>query len=213
MLKGIISQNVYQRHSNTVKTKQGHRFGADSKIVRLRTKGNYMKYALGLAMLVSMGAMGALAQGVDAFTADKNTSVQILDDEAYALVQTIKGYAEGAKGIQYINTFDRKKGAEIKVRLDRIVLDDPSRIVFPSEGKVAVVGECTQVDMNNINEETKLPAEGDKYELWFLLQRGNIVNSRVLEVIVKSVNGNPMYEWTKNESGVWTATLVPDPAE
>jgi len=172
-----------------------------------------MKYALGLAMLVSMGTMSVSAQGVDAFTADKNATVQILDDEAVALVQTIKGYAEGAKGVQYITTFDRKKGAEVKLRLDRIVLDDPSRIVFPAEGKVAIVGECTQVDLNNINKETKLPAEGDKYEIWFLLQRGNIVNSRVLQVIIKSVNGNPMYEWTKDASGTWSATIVPDPAQ
>jgi len=172
-----------------------------------------MKYALGLAMLVTMGTTGVFGQGIDAFTADKNTHVRISDAEAVALVQTIKGYAEGAKGVQYITTFDRKKGEEVKLRLDKIITTDPKRIVFPDDEKVAIVGECTQVDLNNINKETKLPAEGDKYEIWFLLHRGNIVNSRVLEVIVKSVNGNEMYEWTKDETGAWSATLVPDPAD
>ena len=172
-----------------------------------------MKYAAALAVLLMLGISPSFAQVDNAVGEAAGTEpIRISDSEAVDIVQTIKGYVESATGEQFISTFDRKKGTKVSLRLDRIVTDDPTRIVFPAEGQVAIVGECTEVHPKHIDKKTDKPTEGDKYEVWFLIHRGNMVTCRVLDVIIKSVNGNPMYRWTQDASGKLTATLVPDPA-
>jgi hypothetical protein len=124
--------------------------------------------------------------------------------------QTINGYLQGPMYRGRVDLFDRKKGATISLRLDRIVTDDPTRVAFPQEGQIAVCGECTQ--MNDIVDAKgqKTEEDGDKYEVWFVVQRGGIATSRVLDTFIKSVNGKPMYQWTQDAAGKWSATLVPD---
>ena len=69
--------------------------------------------------------------------------------------------------------------------------------------------ECTEVSKGGREQDEK---EGDKYVLWFVISRGARPSAFVKETYVKSVNGQPMYAWTKTADGTWSATLVPDAA-
>ncbi len=172
-----------------------------------------MKYAVWLAALMLLRTTNVFAQETTIDTAANAASIQISDSEAVGLIQTIEAYFQGVTGEKTIKTFDRKKGQEVNLRFERVVTDDPERVVFPAEGQVAVSVECTEVKVKDVDKEDKKAPDGDKYEVWFLMERGNYFTSRVLDVIVKSVNGKPMYKWTKGEDGKFTATLVPDSAE
>ena len=55
-------------------------------------------------------------------------------------------------------------------------------------------------------------SDGDKYVIWFVVVRGSLASAYVKETYVKSVNGKPMYVWTKSENGQWSAVVVPDEA-
>ena len=83
--------------------------------------------------------------------------------------------------------------------------------MFPKDGHIAVAAECSQVKLT-VKEgvDTTEEETGDKYEIWFVLERGGVVSSKVLDTYIKSVNGKPMYKWTQAEDGSWSATLVPD---
>lgn len=169
-----------------------------------------MKWILGLALISVLWAGCAFAQ-VDASAAAAGTApIQISDTEAAGISQTINGYIQGPMHRGRVDLFDRKKGATVSLRLDRIVTDDPTRVVFPKEGLVAVCGECTQMNEVVDAKGNKTDEAGDPYEVWFVVQRGGIATSKVLDTYIKSVNGQPMYKWTQDASGVWSATLVPD---
>ena len=169
-----------------------------------------MKWILGLAIGMMVGTC-AWAQMDAAATATGAAPIQITDTEATGILQTINGYMQGPMHRGRLEIFDRKKGELVSLRLDKIVTDDPARIVFPQEGQVAVCGECTLMATVISEKGEKSEAESsDKYEVWFVVQRGGIATSRVLDTFVKSVNGNPMYKWTQDDTGKWAATLVPD---
>ena len=170
-----------------------------------------MKWILGLAAAMWIGAACAWAQLDATATAAGAAPIRIADTEATLIGQTINGYMQGPTHRGRLEIFDRKKGANVVLRLDRIVSDDPACVVFPEEGKVAVCGECTQMETVVDDKGMKSEKEaGDKYEVWFVVQRGGMASSRVLDTYIKSVNGNPMYKWTQDEAGKWSATLVPD---
>jgi hypothetical protein len=181
-----------------------------------------MKWNVGLALALFMGAAGAWAQdaGLENATiatslddTQESTAIQITDTEATTIVQTIKGYMEGATHRGHLEILDRRKGELVTLRLDRIVTDDPRRIIFPGEGLVAICGECSQItSVVNSKGEKEDQETGDQYEVWFVIQRGNIVTARVLDTYIKSANGVPMYTWTQGADGQWTATLTPAPA-
>jgi hypothetical protein len=151
-----------------------------------------------LAALMAIGTAAAtFAQETPA------EPIKISDTEAVVIEQTIRGFVEVKK--DRVELFDRKKGKTVALRLDRIVTDDPECVKFPQEGLVAICGECTEVMTDG--EKTM---DGDKYVVWFVVQRGTLPLASVKDVVIKSVNGNPMYTWTKSENGTWQATVVPD---
>lgn len=168
-----------------------------------------MKWILGLAMVSILGVGCAFAQLDATATAAGAAPVRISDMEAQRIVETINGYMQSAMHRGRLNIFDRKKGQIVILRLDRIVTDDPARVIFPKEGEVVICGECTQVNTVVDEKGKKTEQDGDKYEVWFLVQRGGTTTCRVLETFVKSVNGQPMYKWTQDAAGAWSATLVP----
>jgi hypothetical protein len=159
--------------------------------------------------------VAALLISIVGFMADRAGAepIKISDTEALTIVKTIQGYMETKKNS--LDIFDRKKGKVVTLTLDRIVTDDPACVMFPNEGKVAVCGECTEVAPHGkASGQVQSEQTGAKYVIWFLLERGNMVNSRVLDTFIKSVDGQEMYTWEKNAEGQWEATLVPDkPAE
>ena len=163
-----------------------------------------------VAMLVcSSGTLVAQMTGEAA--AVGQAPIRISDTEAARISQTIHGYVQGALHRGTLELFDRKKGANVALRLDRIVADDPACVVFPAEGQVAICGECSEMKTVVDEKGVKTQVEaGDKYVIWFLVERGGTVTSRVLDTFIKSVNGHPMYTWSKNEAGIWSATLVTD---
>ena len=168
-----------------------------------------MKSVLALTLSLAVSTVAAFAQeSAPAVAAAAATTIRISDTEAVIIEQTIRGYVETKK--DKIDLFDRKKGKTVGLRLDRIVTDDPACVVFPQEGFVAICGECTEVASDM--EDGEKTATGDKYVVWFLVQRGSLVSAVVKDTFIKSVNGNPMYEWTKGADGSWSATLVPDAA-
>jgi hypothetical protein len=150
------------------------------------------------ALLVASSVVSASAQTPAA------EPIKISDDEAIILIKTIEGYAQGNK--QQIEVFDRKKGGIVKVRLDKVVTDNPDCVVFPQDGIAAICGECTEVVPAKDDETT----DGDKYVIWFVVVRGSLPSAYVKETFVKSVNGKPMYAWAKDAEGKLTATLIPD---
>ena len=162
-----------------------------------------------IGLLVWLGGVaGAWAQA----GAVAGGPIQITDTEAVGLVKTINEHVQGSLNRGHRELFDRKKGAIVNLRLDRIVTDDPARVMFPQAGRVAICGECTQVELTKDEAGAVQEKElTDKYEVWFVLRRGGAGSSRVLDTFVKSVNGNPMYQWSKDENNNWSATLVPDP--
>jgi hypothetical protein len=128
--------------------------------------------------------------------------------ETIALMQTIKEYTQESKRRGYIHAFDPKMDMEVILRLDRIVTDDPKRIQYLDEGRVVLCGESTRVYFqDDADDEAK--ESGDKYEVWFLMQRG--AEAKVEDVLIKSVNRTPMHAWAKDEGGAWSAIRVPDP--
>lgn len=153
-----------------------------------------------VALLVASSVITASAQ------AAALEPIRISDEEAIVLIKTIEGYAQGNN--QKIEIFDRKKGGIVSVRLDRVVTDNPDCVVFPEDGFVAICGECTEV----IPAKDDKTTDGDKYVIWFVVKRGSLPSAFVKETFVKSVNGKPMYAWSKSEDGKWSATLVPDEA-
>jgi hypothetical protein len=137
-------------------------------------------------------------------------AVKISDTEAVIILKTIEGFAQGNQ--QKTEIYDRKKGKTVALRLDRVVTDDPDCVVFPAEGIVAICGECTEVIDIGKSSESKNMQEGDKYVLWFVINRGTLVTATVKDIHIKSVNGKPMYTWATNAEGKWEPTLVPDGA-
>jgi hypothetical protein len=171
-----------------------------------------MKGSLGLVLVWLCGAACAFAQTEGAVAVAKPEPIKITDTEAMGITKTINGYVQGAMHRGHLELYDRKKGELVTLRMDRIVTDDPARVAFPQQDRVAICGECTQVELVKDEEGVIQEKElGDKYEVWFVLQRGGIVDSRVLDTFIKSVNGNPMYKWTQDSDGKWSATVVPDP--
>ncbi len=162
----------------------------------------YVKFAALSALVFAIAAPSVRAE--EAATAP----VKISDTEAVVILKTIEGFAQG--NLQKTEIFDRKKGKTVALRLDRVVTDDPDCVVFPADGIVAICGECTEVIDSGASSETKDDQEGDKYVLWFVVNRGTIVTATVKDMHIKSVNGKPMYTWAKNAEGKWEATLVPD---
>ena len=65
-------------------------------------------------------------------TAAGQAPIRITDTEATIIGQTINGYMQGPTHRGRLEIFDRKKGANVLLRLDRIVSDDPARIAFPA---------------------------------------------------------------------------------
>ena len=168
-----------------------------------------MKWTLGLAAAMWIGAACSWAEEVTATaTAAGEAPIRITDTEATVVEQAINGYVQGPLHRGLLQLFDRKKGQLVSLRLDRIVTDDPACIAFPNEGQVAICGLCTE--MVRSEDGRKEEATANIYEVWFVVQRGGIATSRVLDTYIKSVNGNPMYKWTQDETGKWSATLVPD---
>jgi hypothetical protein len=184
---------------------------------------------LGMVLVSMMAAAGAWAQAevVDQAVAATEPAVQaaaavienataeaageapikITDTEATTIVRTINGYMQGPTHRGRLQILDRKKGQLVSLRLDRLITDDPERVVFPAEGQIAVCGACTEMIKGDQGE-----TEGDAYEVWFLVQRGDMVSSRVLDTFVKSVNGVQMYKWTKDPvTGNLSATLAVEP--
>ena len=43
--------------------------------------------------------------------------------------------------------------------------------------------------------------EGDAYTLWFFISLGDLHSTQVQDVAIKSVNGEDVPTWTKNEAG------------
>lgn len=184
-----------------------------------------MKWMVGLAVVLVGGLAFAQteagmestpvvpAAGMDATAvAAGEAPIRISDSEATVIVQTINGFMQGALRRGRLEILDRKKGELVKLRLDRIVTDDPERVAFIDDTHVAICGECTQMAMVEDGKGQKTEQEaGDKYEVWFVVQRGSLVSARVVDTYVKSVNGTPMYQWTRDEAGKLSATLVPDP--
>ena len=172
-----------------------------------------MKHNWVLGLVLMWGAACAFAQpeGTAAAAASNSAASQISDTEAVGLAQTINGYVQGATHRGYLELFDRKKEQPVTLRLDRIISDDPARITFPETDKVTICGECTEVQtVKGADGVTKEEPTGDKYEACFVVLRGDTVSSRVLDTFIKSVNGKPMYTWTQDASGKWSATVVPD---
>ncbi len=168
-----------------------------------------MKWMSLLMMVIVMviGVGSAVAQMDTTAVAEESAPIQISDTEAGNIVKTINGYMQGALNRGNLVIFDRKKGANVTLRMDRIVTDDPTRVIFPEDGKVIICGEFTQVEGPKVDPDSN---EADLYQIWFVIKRGNMVTTKVLDTIVKSVNGNPMYKWTQDAAGAWTSTLVPD---
>ncbi len=163
-----------------------------------------------VAMLV-LSAGPLIAQMTGEASAAGQAPIRISDTEAARIAQTIHGYVQGALHRGTLELFDRKKGANVALRLDRIVADDPSCVVFPKEGQVAICAECSE--MKTVVDEKGVKSQeeaGDKYVIWFLVERGGTVTSRVLDTFIKSVNEHPMYKWSQDAAGTWSATLVTD---
>ncbi|HEY8240456.1 MAG TPA: hypothetical protein VIH35_03375 [Kiritimatiellia bacterium] len=156
-----------------------------------------MKSLLATALLLATGSLSAFAVDAPA------EPIKITDTEAVIIEKTIRGYVEVRK--DKIELFDRKKGKTVSVRLDKIITTDPDCVKFPKPGFVAICCDCTEVLTDG--EETK---DGDKYVIWFLVERGSLPTASVADTFIKSVNGQQMYEWTQGADGLWAATLVPD---
>jgi hypothetical protein len=172
-----------------------------------------MKRSLGLILALLGGAACALAQ-TNAADPPPPGTIRIIGEEAVRIQQTIDGYVQGAMNRNRLEVFDRNKGKNVILRLDRIVLDDPARAVFVKTNELAVCGECTEIaSAESGKSEIQEKGEGDKYEVWFLLQRRHSYPSfsKVINLFIKSVNGNPMYTWTQDPGGNWSATLAPEP--
>lgn len=171
-----------------------------------------MKRRLALVLVLMGGAACAFAQ-TNVTVPAKPEPIKIMGDEAVHIQQTIHGYVQGALHRDRLKLFDRKKGKDVILRLDRIAIDDPERAVFVKTNEVAICCEFTEI-ASVIGEKSEIQEKGtgDKYEVWFLLQRGyaNPNFSKVLKLYIKSVNGVPMNIWTQDESGNWSATLAPD---
>jgi hypothetical protein len=170
-----------------------------------------MKNRIGLIVALMCGTVCAVAQ-TGAPVGRQADPEKIMGTEAEDLVQTINGYVQGAMHRGYLELTDRKKGEQVTLRLDRIVLDDPERMVFPMPGRVALCGECTQVELvKQRGRATRERELEDQYDVWFVVQRrGDRSRAKVIDIFIKSVNGNTMFFWTQDTEGQWTATLVPD---
>lgn len=170
-----------------------------------------MKKNIVLALLLGCASASFATEPAAAVATENSQNVKIFGEEAVVIAQTINGFMQGAKNRGLLETFDRKKGKIVKLKLDRIVTDDSERVVFTTPETVAICGELTEVtDVKNNKGGLVEEGVADKYEVWFLIKRGNLVTCRVLETYIKSVNGKPMYNWTKGEDGSWSATLAPD---
>ncbi len=170
-----------------------------------------MKWIMMATAMLVLSTESLVAQMTGEAIAAGKAPIQISDTEAAGIAQTIHGYVQGALHRGTLTLFDRKKGVNVALRVDRIVGDDPACVVFPAEGQVAVCAECSEMRTVVTDKGVKsLEEAGDKYVIWFLVERGGTVSSRVLDTFIKSVNGHPMYKWTQDAAGAWSATLVPD---
>jgi hypothetical protein len=168
------------------------------------------KQRMGLVLAVMCGTACAVAQP-DEVVGSHADPEQIMGAEAVGIAQTIQGYVQGAKHRGYFELHDLKKGEMVTLRLDRIVLDDPDLVMFPKPDRVAICGECTQVELDrDPGREVKERELDDTYEVWFVLLRGGVNQAKVLDTFIKSVNGDPMFAWHQDAAGEWSATVVPD---
>ena len=171
-----------------------------------------MKRNVGLVWVLMGGIASAFAQ-TSAPVPPPPEANQIMGDEAVNIQQTIDGYVQGAMHRGRLELFDRKKGKNVILRLDRIALDDPARTVQVKADQLAICGECTEIASSTDEQgEIQEKGTGDSYEVWFLLQRRSTYPafSRVIHVYIKSVNGHSVNTWTQDESGHWAITRVPD---
>ena len=137
--------------------------------------------------------------------------VKVSDTEAVALIKTIEGYVETRNN--RLEIFDRSKGEVVRLGVVRAILDNPDCVVFLDESLIAVCAECVQRSAEDKGTaKAKSTDKGDKYVVWFVLKRGGIATSRVMDTYIKSVNGKEMYTWTQNAEGKWEATLLKDGA-
>ena len=155
-----------------------------------------------MGMLVLTAAVSFAEEQPETY--DRDEPQMVTDSEGVLILKTIEDYLE-AKGGR-LELLDRRKGKVVSLQLDRLVADDPDRVVYTRVDRVAVCGECSEIDAEG--GET-----GDKYEVWFVMQRGSPVVARVLETIIKSANGKPMYSWHRDKYGKWTSQLIPDSEE
>lgn len=58
--------------------------------------------------------------------------------------------------------------------------------------------------------ETEERELDDKYEVWFVVSRGGMRSTRVLDTYIRSVNGQTMFVWTEDSDGEWSATVLAD---
>jgi hypothetical protein len=169
-----------------------------------------MKTSTGLIVALMCGAACAVAQ-TDEAVGSRADPEKIMGAEAAGIAQTIQGYVQGAKHRGYFELFDHKKGEMVTLRLDRIVLEDPDLVVFPTPGRVAICGECSHVELEReAGREVSERELDDKYEVWFVLLRGGVNHAKVLDTFIKSVNGVPMFVWHQDAEGEWTATVAPN---
>lgn len=167
-----------------------------------------MKTSTGLIVALMCGTAGVFAQTGEEVGSSSDPD-KIMGAEAAGIVQTIQGYVQGAMHGGYVELFDQKKGESVTLRLDRIVLEDPGLVVFPKPGRVAICGECTQVELDKSGSQIRERELNDKYEVWFVLLRGGVNHAKVLDTFIKSVNGDPMFVWLQDAEGEWSATVVP----
>ncbi len=174
-------------------------------------KRGFGLYGVGLAVLVWMMGAAIVVAEADEAAEESSEPALIMGSEAGYITQTIDGWIQGAKNRGHFELYDHKKSEMVTLRLDRIVLDDAERVFFPKPGQVAVCGECTQVELIKARGETTRERElGDTYEVWFVLSRGGMRSTRVLDTFIRSVNGQTMFVWTEDSDGEWSATVVPD---
>lgn len=162
-----------------------------------------MRYALSFALMLLLGSLPVFAQDEAASDAAPQYE-KVSDSEAIIIIQSIKGYVQTRA--DQIEVFDRNKGEAVTLVLDKIVTDDPKRVVYTKADQIAVCGECSQIDPSIVigkGETSDVQKTGDKYEVWFLVKRGTIPQSRVEDVIVKSANGVALNAWNKGENGEW----------
>ena len=122
-----------------------------------------MKRTLGLVLVWLCGVACACAQ-TDGTVPVNPEPIKIMGEEAVGMQETIRGYMQGAMHRGRLELYDRKKGKNVILQLDRIVIDDPARVVFPQLDQVAICGECTEIASVK-DEQRRNPGEGHRRQV------------------------------------------------